>query len=727
MKNYGFILLISLLALIQTSVLSANDSSSDNINPFLKLIPAETILFSGNTQLLNLDDYPLFSLGQSFNTPLDQSERDAMGKELSFLYELYMDLEATALQGNSFLQSHYGLPKNIAFALYTIGVSPVLKISLENEQAFLDVLSQAEKKSGFEHQNGDFESQKYWFYPIGNEHQLIVAIQKIDEDKKLATLALLSNTSSDTHKKSVLGLTLPEQSIEDKVTKIQNDNQYLPLSISFIDFKALVKSLFKPTNLTAEAQAEKNPWLELFGDQEAFILGLQASNCENDFMSLVQEMPQLIAGYKKYQVEGQRVIMDFEALLELKNHNVKTELDRFRGFIPNYISNGAQDNILALGMGVNLSQISPFFIYVTQAVRESTFQCEQLKEIQKNIAQMNPLMLAMVTGVVDGVHGIGFALQNFSMVETDENSDNQSSNSNGMVQEASKKFEVSSLISLSADNPLKVWQMMAAFVPQIALIIPSETPQKLNFPELDAMNLEVFIATKGQHLVLYSGQQAEEMSRSLLDEKMVVNGFFQETLNYTHLTKALTDVRHMLSQPENNQELLPVEACIYFDETLNIMSRLSGFIDYKSDFIDRGWLNLLNADIELNPALKYDYQLAGKYETYYIKDGCQLGKDGIEEVLEDGTGFYQQYSDDGQCFIFETRYRWTQLSEAMNLQYVSERSRPEGVCANEFDAWAIPAPEYVNDTCQLRNDSEGAFSCLYQWDDEMTKSVYKRI
>lgn len=720
MKNYGFIFFTGLFAFLQTTMLTANEELTAMENPLLRYVPEETIFFSGNTQLINMDDYLFFSLSQSIDAPLTQSERDALGKELAFLYELYLDLEATILQGNSAIRTHYGLPQNIAAVFYTIGISPVLKLTLENEQAFLDVLNQAEKKSGLQHQQGNLGSLKYRSYPMGDKHQLMVSIQSADAGQKMVTITLLSNTPDEKQKQLVFGLTLPDQSIKTKIKTIQEENQYLPLSVSFLDFKELLRSLFK-----TKTQVEENPWVELLGDQNRIFANLQASDCEADIMNLVQDMPQLIAGYKKYQVQGQRVIMNFEALLELKNQNVKTELNHFRGFIPDHIRHGAQNNILAFGLGVNLSQLSPFFIYVAKTLRESTFQCRQLKEIQQSAAQVNPLMLAMVTGVVDGVQGISFALQDFRASKQEQASDGQSSDKNA------KTFELSSLISLSAEDPLKVWQMMAAFIPELAVLTPVEKPQKLNLPELDAMDLEIFAAIKGQHLVLYSGAQAEAVSNNLSNEKMVANGFFQETLNHTKLIKAMKELRHVIASPlssqENKQQNLPAESCIYFDESIALLSRFSGFIDYQNDFVSRGWLNVLHADIELKPILKAGYQLPGKYQTYSMQDGCQLLKDGLEEVLDDGTGFYQQYSADGQCFIFETRYRWTQSGEQLNLQYVSEHSRPEGLCTNEFEAWAVPAAEYVNDICQLRTESEGDFACLYQWDGILNKAVYKRL
>ncbi len=726
MRNFRILFFTVFIILLQVSFLTTLSAASPATqNPLLKYVPAETLFFSGNTELVNLDEYPFFSLNQSFDIPLSQNEREILGKEFSFLYELYLDLEDTVLQGNSVIQAHYGLAEEMAVILYSVGASPVLKITLEDEQAFIDVLNQAEEKSGFYHIESTFRDQKYRIYRMGDKYQLTVSMDVMDNGKKLVTIAFMSDHPSKEQKEIIFGLTLPEQSIEHKIETIKNENQYLPISVSFLDFRELVHSIFKAKNTenSSENSSEnnsinKNPWVELLGDETHFFSELSTSNCEADMMKLAQDMPQLVAGYKSYKVHEQRVIADFEILLELKNNNIKTELKQFRGFIPDYVRYGAEDNLLAFGLGVNFSQISPFFMYLTKAVREMTFQCEQLKAMQKKISKINPLMLAMVTGIVDGVHGVSFALQDFKVNNSPDNVH-------------SRLFEVSSLMSLSAEEPLHVWQMLLAFMPDTALIIPSEIPQKLNIAELEATGLEIYIAVKGQHLVLYTGEQAKVISADLQHEKMQVNGFFQETMNYSKLTQAIKAFRQKAISPwdpaKAEQQDLPAETCVYFDEMVTLLSRFSGFVDYQNDFVDEGWLNLVNVDIELKPAITPDHQLPGMYEIHNLKDGCLLAKEGREEILEDGTGFYQQYSDDGQCFTFETRYRWEQVRGKVKQQYVSERSRPEGLCSNEFKAWSIPEPEYVNDTCQLRSEPEGEFSCLYQWDGILNKSVYKRI
>lgn len=703
MKYKGITLLVILLGLFHNSVWAMD-------NPLLKQVPHDSLFFSGNTQLIPISDYPMMDFSHSFEPPLSQNERQELGKELHFFYEIFLDFEQMVPHGNRAIQRHYGLPDWVAAVAYTVGVTPVIKIHLQNEQAFLSVLDKAEQASGFAHMMSNFEGESYRRYTLDAKHNFIVHIQTQENGTKVATLALLSRTLSEQSKKQIFGLSQPTQSIADtgKVSAIEKEQQYLPVSVSFLDFEQLVKSLF---------QEQDNPWAALFGDEDKTIAELQASNCEADVLAIASDMPRLIAGYKNYQVQGQRINMDFELLLELKNQNVKAELNQFRGFIPDYIRSGAKEHILALGLGANMSQLSPMFFYLTKAFRESTFTCAPLIEMQQDVAKLNPAMLALVTGIVDGVHGVGFALQNFKLKAPAVST--SPSGSQAMT-------DLSMILSMAAENPIKVWQMLSAFVPEIAMIAPSEKPQRLNLAALEQMGLDVFVVAKGQHMALYTGAKAETITHTLMNEKIATNGFFQESLNYSRLTNAVKELRDYMASNEA-PETITAEACNYFDESIAMLSRLGGFIDFQSDFVSSGWLNAMTADIEMRSPEKVSSDLIGQYETLYVQDGCQLARDGREEIKGDGTGFYQQYSDDGKCFIFETRYRWSQVDEQINLQYVSERSRPDGLCTSPFDEWAVPEPEFVNDVCQLRTSKEGEFACLYQWDDVLTKSVYKRI
>jgi len=154
-----------------------------------------------------------------------------------------------------------------------------------------------------------------------------------------------------------------------------------------------------------------------------------------------------------------------------------------------------------------------------------------------------------------------------------------------------------------------------------------------------------------------------------------------------------------------SQTAMTAESCIDFDENIAVLSRFSGFIDYNNDFSNEGWLHHFTADVGVKAVKQTNYQIAGKFESYDMEDGCQWKKEGLDELLVDGTGFYQTYSDDGQCFIFETRYRWTHEGEQLKLQYLSERSRTEGKCNNDFASWAVPEAKYINDVCQLRPET----------------------
>ena len=697
MKFKGISLLAGFLLLWQSSLVQATE------NPLLQHVPADSLFFTGNTELISISDYPLLTFTQSLETPMTGDERQSLGREFIFFYELYTDFERVLKKGNKAIQKHYGLADEIASVAYTVGATPVIKFNLKDKQAFLNILETAEQKSGFQHTIRRFGKLDYRSYVFDQKHELIISIQDYDNDEKLATIALLSQSLTEHSRQLIFGLKKPVPSMVDigKLKAIEKENNYLPLSVSFLDFEQLVRSLFK---------TQDNPWIELLGSEAQGIKQLQTSQCEADVLNIAREMPKVVAGYRNYQVQGQRINADFEMLLELKNQNVKTELNLFRGFIPDYIRSGAREHILAFAMGANMSQLSPMFFYITQAFRESNFQCPELIEMQKEVAKINPAMLALVTGIVDGIQGLSFALQEFKLTTSNNTT----------------KADVSMILSLAAERPLQVWQMLSAFIPDMAMVKPSAQPQKLRSVQLDNLGMELFVVTRGQHLALYSGKQAQVISQQLMDEKVITNGLFQESLNYTRLTRAVEQLKDFMVSSDTTLQL-PAETCNYFDESIELLSRMSGFVDFQSDFVSNGWLNVLSADIELMAPEKNHYQLIGKFETHYVQDGCQLLKDGREEILADGTGLYQQYSDDGQCFIFETRYRWQHDSDQISLQYVSERSRADGLCANKFSQWAIPEADFINDVCQLRPSKDGDFACLYHWDNELTKSVYKRI
>ncbi len=708
---------------LSLSLLSVSLASQ---NPILQRIPENSLFFSGNTQIINIDEWPLLSYSQSFSEL--KIAKETMTKEQVFFYELYQDFRKTIQQSNTLtksraLREHYGLAQNLGFSFYTVGVVPVLSLTIDNEAAFLTALDQAEQVSQLHYETQTLSGVHFRSYPISKNYQFIVAIDESIEGYKLLILSIFSSSMTQVQKEQIIGLSKPKKNITRKVLEIENTHQYQPIAIGFFDFQEVIRSLFKE---------QDNPWEFFLGKDDQFINSLKESQCEFDMNAIAWDIPKIVTGYKHYDNQGQMQKMLIEVLLELENKQFTTQLKNFRGFIPDYIRHGANDNIMALGLGLKLSNMMPFFTYVAQVFRDSHFQCQALKKIQQRVAKFNPLMLAMFSGVIDGVQGFGFALQNLAIEKATD--------------KEKKQVELSMLMSVSASEPLKLWQMLSAFGMPLGrstnrqnkntqkkqMLTPSDSPQKLDFPELESMGIELFIVLKGKHLVVYSAQQAEQISQSLVNEPLVPNGILQESINYTKINELMKTVQYFLRLPRTSAKqpltmAMPAESCVMFDEAMNRLSQFSGVMDIQNDVVDQGVLTSLYADLKINSSKQKSDFLAGRYETYAMLDGCQLEKDGLEEIFVDGTGFYQQYSDDRQCFIFETRYRWLKDNDRIKLQYVSERTRPEGVCSNVFSDWHLPEAEYINDTCRLRTEENGYFSCVYEWDGVMNKAIYQPI
>jgi len=697
LSNYFYIIV---LLLFMSELNAAN-------NPLLEQIPDKVLFFSGNSQLIHLDDYPLLSLEPSFDASLSEAEKKSLSAEQAFFYELYLDFKTNLNSnrhsgGNSILRDHYGLASEFAFAIYNIADSLVLKLNLSNERVLLQVLDRAAKKSGLTYKNEQLSGMPYRAYSLNKHYQFVVFIQKKTTDKIIATLAW-SNKNIDVKQKKVLfGLVKPEKSVVLKVNDIQQKNQYMPQFIGFFDFRKLPNELFKSNTL----------WPSVDGDFEYFVNDLATKNCRQEFAQIAHDMPIITTGYKQYAITNKRLKMQLQVLLELENKSFKIELDKLRGFIPNYIHHGATDNIFSIALGMDFSRVMPMLLYINTVLRQKTFQCQTLKNIQKISSALNPMMLAMVMGLADDIKGLGFALHDFKL------------------DKEKKNINVSALLSISAEEPLKLWSVFAGFSPENASVIPSDKAQKLHLEQFETDENNIFVVLKGQHLVFFSGSSTGSIVTGLSNEKLLANGFFQQSLNYNRLNYALKALRHLIVNEDKIILDLPAESCVMLDETMATLAPYSGYIDFISDFNQSGWFNILTAEVNLypdvDPVFQVDYDLSGKYEIYYLKEGCRLEKKGVEEILPDGSGFYQQFSEDQQCFIFETRYRWYKENTQIKLQYVSERTRAEGLCSNAFNQWTIPDAQYINDSCALRASEEGDFSCVYDWDGVLNKALYKR-
>ena len=690
-------------------------------NPLLSYVPADTMLFSGNTEQVSIYDYPVPPLDITPREPLSNVEKQQLGAGGRFFYELYQDLQQTINASStdtsiSVFKNHYGLSEQLAFVFYTQGISPVIRIRLEQEQKLLAILDKASSLSGLNFQPEQFLQQKYRSYPLDDAMQLIVSISDMTDKRsdKMATLALIPDILSEQDLSLILGISQPVQSltVTDKLAAITQDDHYLPVSVNFIDFEQVLRSFYEHKTNSIGA------WLT---DRDNYLSAWQTPECKEDMLKLVKEVPRLTAGFTRLnnavssQENNISQYSEMNALLEIKNRNVRLELNRFRGFIPDYVKKGSEQNILAFAVGANFSQLAPMFFYVSESFNNTAFKCRPLLKIQDRMARTNPAMVALMTGVVDGLHGIAFALQKLKLVQQSQDKPAEKNNA-----------EVSFLFSIATEYPQQIWRIISGLSSATALITPSKEPQRLNFPELEPYGIELYLAIMGEHLVLYSGQPAQQQALKLVNEPISSNGLIYESINYSALSEAAQYLKQSINQT-GKEKNTPAEGCIYFDETLARLSRMSGTMVYDNDFTERGWHHSMTTDIAVRPLVSKSLLLAGKYHTFYVGDGCRLIKDGVEEFLEDGTGFYQKYSEDGQCIIFETRYRWTQSSARLQFQYLSEHSRPQGLCSNEFEPWAVPQAEYLNDSCDLVMEQNGAFSCFYHWDGTSNKTVYKKF
>ena len=185
-------------------------------DPMLDYIPADTLAFSGQLVPFPLKDY-LYSIAGNYqvidtdNMPSINDGSSAQERFLISLYKQYM----TVLPEPETLLSTYGLPDAIKSYFYTLGALPVIKIQLNNPEAFWAELDRAEQESGLTHtmgKSGDVDYRAYALTDAGEKEQIELVFAEKDD-----WLTVTLNTSFN--QAELLETALGEKKVEHPISE----------------------------------------------------------------------------------------------------------------------------------------------------------------------------------------------------------------------------------------------------------------------------------------------------------------------------------------------------------------------------------------------------------------------------------------------------------------------------------------------------------------------------
>ena len=359
---------------------------------------------------------------------LEQTQPDA--DELKWLRAVNAELEGKTMT-QVFDTLGYDLQGR--FALYGVGLVPVMRISLADPDKFKAFITRLEQQVGSAFPRGTVAGQEY-FNLVAPEGKLrgILALQ---QRQLVLTLA---PTGNDDAVAELLGLQRPAKSLGAAGTLNALNRQfgYLANGSGYFDTRALL------AQLSAPATPLETAFLTALDIQKPVI----DPTCSAEYAAMASAVPRLSFGYTRLDAQH----MDMVSRLET-NAAIAADLRTLRAPMPGL--DKTADSPFNFGLSLKLAALPPLVNKWASAIAAAPWQCEALKGLNESAAQSqlqltNPMVFGAAP-VFEGLHLIATRVELKSMAE---------------------KPDFAGKLLIGSPNPAALLGMAKSFAPPLASV-----------------------------------------------------------------------------------------------------------------------------------------------------------------------------------------------------------------------------------------------------------------
>ncbi|EGM70990.1 hypothetical protein [Shewanella sp. HN-41] len=513
-------------------------SLSASANPLLDYVPADTPVFSGQ-----LKPFPLKAYLQSISGNYQQYPTDAlaelgeldspMGKFFVSLYQQYME----GIKEPAVLLKTFGLADEVKSYFYTLGALPVFKIEMNQAAAFWAVLDKAEKDSAVTHEVRQIGGVDYRAYALSDVDSTEKADLLFAHRDGILTVTFSTSVTEPELLEMALGLKKAPQSLASSgiLQEIIKTHGFTEDSISFINHVEIVKALTSADSNMLSKQLTKFFANENAGEDP--LAQIRTPECRTELTAIAANWPRTVAGLTAFSVTEKESHMAASFVIETKNQPILAAMQKMRGFIPAHLAD-IDSTIFSMGLGLDVNEVAPSLTAIWDDLQKPMLTCAPLAELQAELSQQSPAMLGMFTGMANGVKGMSVSLFDYKMSSQDQEP---------------KLESLDALVSLSADNPSMLFNMVKPFAPMLAEVQLAENGEATDLspvfmlpPEL---GIKPMLAIKGQHLVIYSGDKGLAQANKLAVEKIAANGLYSMSADYGKIFTPVLTLLEMSGEP----------------------------------------------------------------------------------------------------------------------------------------------------------------------------------
>lgn len=442
--------------------------------PMLKYIPADSPYFMASREAMpEQDAFDIFMRSQpsgSLESDLDELRATLPEIDDEVLRSLMTLLIAMGeeLVGVETLDDVHalGLKMGPQAAFYGLGILPVVRFELHDEDAFRDTLQRILANADISLNIATTDGNEYW---VLTQDGPIKAIMTIIDQQLL--LSVVPQDASDELLAQVLGNTLPDSNIGDTdvLAELEQRHGFTPYGAGQVYSSRLLNELSTPTHSGTQALMEAV-------DAEP----LDLSTCQANIDRITSRLPGLVMGAREYSPER----IEMNLILET-DEEIVSDLRALTTQVPGL---GSAEGTASLGLSLDLPVLTQTIQKYAQELRQNPFSCDELQDLNSawndvNMAVNNPITMM-----------IGPALSGF----------------NARIDSLTMKNGepiFTGILNLASQNPLALLSTASAFLPELGALglEPGGKAKKIESMMLPPDAPELYAAMSENALVLGSG------------------------------------------------------------------------------------------------------------------------------------------------------------------------------------------------------------------------------
>lgn len=565
-------------------------------NQQVAVIPGDTMFYVGTGDPIAAEDLAAIALSTS-NPELAEKffpKQDASDDVQSVLYSFFADYTLDPVAA----LEKWGLGNELQFSLYSIGFLPAIRIAADGEKfesAMLEAgAANATRTTEIEHKGidltlflagnasaenlssgqGSGTSAAETDDSPGSNEDIGLLFAAVGGD---VVLALTADANNPEYLDELLGLNDSGQSLKEsgKLEKIRQEWNYGNNIAMYFDSQLFADALTGGGNKYALAQMQKLAEVDDNIDEQLELLSTES--CRAAITQLASLWPMLVSGVRRFEINDDAVHIDTHLAMVTEHQPLLDLFSLIGGFAPQLDPDS--NALFSLGIGIDIDTSPQLVSQLIGLLGGLNYQCALLQpvnQLAKNDLSSAAVGSAMVSGMARGIKGISV-----SVFADENNSDNTEANPIPYLNSLENMA-----IAISTEDPGTLLSTLS-FLPQFEMLsgLPLDgTPVLVSeiAPVPLPVNNEVFAAVKDKAIVLYSGEEAREVSDTLSgigDEAFFVS---QVNMQY-YFESMITALEQFPSQQEGQAEI--VENLVTLSESYPD-ARLSVSLDFTEKGVE---------------------------------------------------------------------------------------------------------------------------------------------